>query len=299
MSDENSARTGRTEPTPRVGDVVTKPLSRRTVLRTTASALAGGSLLTAAADEGAAAPHDERELNVRTTDVEVLDSGKTGKVGATGRVSGMSNYDCERCRVGAHVRPLGDDRWYGGLQTVEHTHRDSFRVGVTLAGLHPGKYECRLCACPITHTNVFVANVLIVVVDREDDHERKKKKKHHGKTKLNKAYRKTCPCRLHHSRRYHLMVCGGSPSNVCEYAFQATTSDITRVGVSSAPDVIPSRHVTATDTEDRVEGDIVTGAVAGGGDSYVCRGEVTDMRVDTAASVYVNGEDVTDAVRRY
>jgi hypothetical protein len=301
MSEENSVRTGRTEPTPRVGDVVTKPLPRRTVLRTTASALAGGSLLASVAEEGAAAPHDEGELNVRTTDVEVLDGGETeegetGEVRTKGRVSGMSNYDCERCRVGAHVRPLGDDRWYGGLQTVEHTHRDSFRVGVTLAGLHPGKYECRLCACPITHTDLFVANVLIVVVERE---RKKKKKKKKGKKRLKKAYHEQCPCRLHHPRRYHLMVCGGNPSNVYEYAFRATTSDIRRVGVSNAPNVIPSRHVTATDAEDYVSGDVVTGAVAGGGDSYVCRGEITDMRLDHGASVYVNGMEVTDAVSRY
>lgn len=319
MSDENSARTGRTEPTLQVADVATSPLSRRNVLRTTASALAGGSFLATVAGEGAATPHDGGELNVRTTDVEVLDGGgthddeegDTGEVRTKGRVSGMSNYNCERCEVGAHVRPVGDDRWYGGLQTVEHTHRDSFRVAVTLAGLHPGKYECRLCACPITHSKLFVANVLIVVVERKDareekeHHEDEKKKKHYDEKKgkhhekLKKAYRKTCPCRLHHPHRYHLMVCGGNPGNVYEYAFQVSSSDVTRVGVSNAPDVIASRHVTATDTEDYVDDNVVTGAVAGGGDSYVCRGEVTDIRVDDGASVYVNGVDVTDAVSRY
>lgn len=301
MSDENSVRTDGTELTPRVADVATSTLSRRTVLRTTGSALAGGSLLATVSGDAAATTQDGGELNVRTTDVEILDDEKEGDVRTKGRVGGMSNYDCERCRVGAHVRPVGDDRWYGGLQTVEHTDRDSFRVAVTLAGLRPGRYECRLCACPITHTDLFVANVLIVVIERGHVHEKKKeeKEKYHGKKKLKKAYRTACPCRLHHPHQYHLMVCGGDAGTVYEYAFRATTSDITRVGVSNAPDVVPSRHVTATDAEDYVNGDVVTGAVAGGGDSYVCRGEIEDVRLDRGASVYVNGENVTDVVSEY
>jgi hypothetical protein len=315
MPDENTVRIDSSEAedggdaTPEVVEVETGPLTRRAVLGTAASALAGGSLLATVADEAAAAPHDGGELDVRTTDVEILDDeehrdgDEESEIRTKGRVSGMSNYDCERCEVGAQVRPLGGNRWYGGLQTVEHTHRDSFRVGVTLAGLHPGKYECRLCACPITHTNVFFANVLLIVVKRAKEGKKKKykgkKKKKNDEKKLKKAYRKTCPCKLTHSRKYHLMVCGGSPSNVCEYAFRATTSDITRVGVSNAPNVVASRHVTATDTEDYIDGDVVTGAVAGGGDSYVCRGGITDVRVDTGAYVYVNGMDVTDAVSRY
>lgn len=314
MPDENSHRTDGTGPTPRV---VGGAATRRDVLRTAGAAVAGGSLLTATVDRVAAAPHDGGELDVRTTDVEVLGDGTNDddsgdrEVRTRGRVSGMSNYDCERCEVGAHVRPVGDDRWYGGLRTVEHTHADSFRVAVTLAGLHPGRYECRLCACPITHTDLFVANVLIVVVaggDREkkgkDDRHEKKEKDHHDekkkkhREKLKKAYRESCPCRLRHPDRYHLMVCGHDSHTVNEYAFRVSSDDIRRVGASNAPDVVPSRDVTV-DGEDFIDGTVVTGAVAGGGDSYVCGGELADVRVAGGASVYVNGKDVTDAVRGY
>lgn len=333
MSDENSVRTDSREATLRVVEVVTRPLTRRAVLGTTASALAGGPLLATFADEAAAAPHDGGELDVRTTDIEILgdgtgsregDGGEEGKIRTTGQVSGMSNYDCERCEVGAQVRPVGDDRWYGGLQTVEHTHRDSFRIGVTLAGLHPGKYECRLCACPITHTDLFVANVLIVVVTRGDRHERKKKKKkkhrdekkhhekkkrhdekkrhdkkkHHGKKKFEKAYREQCPCSLQHPGRYHLMICGGDAHTVREYAFQVSSHDVHQVGVSNAPDVVSSRHVTLNG-EVTIDGTAVTGAVAGGSHSFVCGGELTGIRVAEGASVYVNGSNVTKAARGY
>ena len=316
MPDENSQRTDATGPTPRVVEVATSSATRRDVLRTAGTAVAGGSLLAATAERGAAAPHDGGELDVRTTDVEVLDDGKRhdegedsehGEVRTTGRVSGMSNYDCERCEVGAQVRPLGGDRWYGGLQTVEHTHRDSFRAAVTLAGLHPGKYECRLCACPITHTNLFVANVLILVVRSEG----KKKKKKHGKKenkhhekkekhrkKLKKAYRKTCPCGLHHPDHYHLMICGGDAHAPRKYAFQASSYDIQQVAVSNAPDVVSSRHVTI-DAEAAIDGTVVTGTVAGGGHSYVCGGTLTDARVEPGASVFVNGSNVTAAIGSY
>lgn len=297
MSTENSVRTDATDSKPRVAGVATIPASRRTVLRTAASALAGGSFLIGAANEGAATSDDDAELDVRTTDVDVLDDGEDGEIRATGRISGMSNYDCERCEIGAHVRPMGGDAWHGGLRTVEHTHRDSFRVGVTLAGLHPGEYECRLCACPITRTDVVVANALFVIVERDEPS--RKKDRHDGKRKdrdaLEAAYRTRCPCDLHHPDQCHLLIRGGSPSNVCDYAFRVPGGDVRRVGVSGAPDVISSRHVTV-DTEEVVGTTVVTGGVAGGGDSYLCRGQVADVRFDRGASVYVNGYDVTDAV---
>lgn len=317
MSTENSVRTDETDSKPRVAGVATIPASRRTVLRTATSALAGGSFLIGAANEGAATSDDDAELDVRTTDVDVLDDGEDGEIRATGRISGMSNYDCERCEIGAHVRPMGGDAWHGGLRTVEHTHRDSFRVGVTLAGLHPGEYECRLCACPIIRDDLFVANVLLVIVERDEssgkpDHhgESSGKTDHHGESSgktdhhdgkrkdrdaLEAAYRTRCPCDLHHPDQCHLLIRGGSPSNVCDYAFRVPGGDVRRVGVSSAPDVISSRHVTV-DTEEVVGSSVVTGAVAGGGDSYLCRGRLAEVRFDRGASVYVNGYDVTDAV---
>lgn len=160
-----------------IATAVSAQTSRRRVLRGAGGLLSGGAL-TAMSDAGRAAQPGGDELNVRTTDVDILDP-EPGEIRAKGRVGGMSNYDCERCEIGAFVRPLGDDQWYGGLQTVHHTHRDSFWVGVTLVGLRPGRYHCRLCACPVTLDTVFTANILAVVID--DDHEREKKEKHHHK----------------------------------------------------------------------------------------------------------------------
>lgn len=262
--------------------------SRRNVLRG-AGGLLGGGLVTTMAGAERATAQDNGGLDVRTTDVEVLDEQR-GEIRTKGRVGGMSNYDCERCEVGAHVQPVGDDRWYGGMQTVRHTHRDSFWVRVTLVGLRPGRYRCRLCACPITRDTVFTANILVIVIDGDDRKHKKGKheKKHH---KHKKAYERRCPCRLHHPNRYHLMVCGGGGTDVNEYAFKVSSSDIERVGVSNAPDVIADRHVTI-DTEDYVNGTIVTGAVAGGGDSYICDGYLEDIRTDRGTSVYINGMEV-------
>lgn len=294
----------------------TAHLSRRGVLRgagalaTTGGVLSGTSGTALAQDSG---------LNVRTTNVEVLDQQQdTVKARTTGRVSGMSNYDCERCEVGAQVQKADGNSWHGGLQTVKHAPRDSFRVGVTIAisGLTPGRYKCRLCACPITRNRLFTANVIIIVLNTRDQHKDKKKhhkdkkkyhkdkkKKHHkdkkkkryDKKKLKRAYHKPCPCRRDHGQWYHLMICGGGGRNVKRYAFRATTRDIRRISLSAAPSQFAHKHVTI-DSEDAVKGRTVTGAVAGGGDAYVCRGEVSDIRVDNGARVYVNGLDVTDAI---
>ena len=300
---------------PRISEVETGLASRRNVLKTGAAALAGGSLLTAGASESAAA-QDGGALDVRTTDVDVLSDGQDAEVRTSGRVSGMSNFDCERCEVGAHVRPVGGDRWYGGLQTIEHPAGDSFRAGVTLAGLRPGRYECRLCACPITRTDVFVANVLLVVIEGKDDHDDHHHDcdghhddyhdcdddhhdGHHGcDDGLDCAYRKTCPCDLSHSGWCHVLFHGGNASNPLDYAFRLSRRGVRQVGVTNAPHAIPSRHVTV-DTEEEVHGTVVRGGLAGGGDSFLCRGRFTDVRIEQGVSVYVNGHEVTDVVDEY
>ena len=284
MSDNDTQLTGVD-----VAEATIEPAStsRRSVLRA-AGGLFGGTAAASAASGQAAAQDDG--LNVRTTDVEILDD-QQGEIRTTGRVSGMSNYDCERCEVGAHVQPFGDDQWYGGLQTVKHTHRDSFRVGVTLAGLRPGKYRCRLCACPITRDHVFTANVIVIVVTEKRKHEKDKKKKKKHRKKYKKAYKKRCPCAYHHPDQYHLMICGGGGRDVKRYGFKVSSSDIERVGYSNAPHVISDRYVTL-DTEDYVDATVVTGAVAGGGDSYVCGGYLEDIRADPGASVYLNGAEI-------
>lgn len=264
-------------------------ISRRTVLRGTGFAVAGGSLLAGATEKGRASGGRDDGLNVRTTNVEVLDGGENAKTETKGRVSGMSNYDCKRCEIGAEVQPVGDDEWYGGVRTVDHVPYDSITVAVTLAGLHPGRYRCRLCACPITRDHLTYGNVVVIVVKDDDDDEHDGH--HHGKSKLRAAYGKTCPCRLHHPGYNHVMVCGGGGRTIFEYEFAVASRHARRCSVSAAPSVIDDHHVTI-DGEDFVRGELVTGAVAGGGDSYLFRGPLTDLRAEGGASVYVNGVEV-------
>lgn len=292
-------------------------ISRRNVLRTSASALAGGTLLSLGAGTADAFAQDDGRLDVETTDVEVLGQGQDDSIQAetTGQVAGMSNYDCERCHVGAQVRPADSNQWNGGLQTIKHTHYDSFRVAVSLSisGLTQGKYYCRLCACPATRNRIQPGTIIVIIVnqrqrvkkkkhkkkrEKKKKHKKKKKKRTVDKKKLEKAYKKRCPCPIYHPDRYHLTVTGGNASTPQQYAFRASSNAIEQVDVSTAPRIVGD-HAVNINHEDRISGRTVTGAVAGRADSYICRGEVTDIRADRGVSVYIHGTDVSDALGGY
>lgn len=290
MSDENSVRTGgRTdgaEPTPRVADLTTNPaadglpssVSRRNLLRS-AGAVAGGSLLTTVSGRGRAATRDdERPLDVTTTDVEVL-GRETAET--SGEVDGMDRVDCRRCRIGAQVSPVGSGEWYGGFHDVV-TARVSIRVAVTLAGLRPGRYECRLVACPITHDAMCFGNSITVVVGpgRGERKKRERREKQSG-----------CSCGHDHAERHHLTVCGDDWRVAREYAFMVSGDAVRKSSRSCAPGVVGHHRVT-TDRGDHVGGDIVTGAVAGGADSFLFDGEVTDLRRDEGVTVYLDGAEL-------
>lgn len=288
------------------------PLSRRTVLRGVGSVLAAGS---ASATVGSATTQD-RPLTVETTSVEVLDDehgdgghrhGSDGQqLKTTGRISGMEDIGCERCELGAQVKPVGHDSWYGGVQTVQHTPQNSMRVTVTvvLSNVRAGKYECRLCARPIlgdAATSLSVGNTVTLTLGGgastnpgPDDKDSVKNPR-----KLRRAARRRCPCSLSHPNRTHLTVTGGGGGDVRDYLFRASRRDVSRVGASAAPRQISDRHVTVTDTDDYVAGRLVAGTVAGGGDSFFFSGELTDVQLDPGISLYVHGTDVTDAVAVY
>lgn len=269
---------------PEIDGLTTAGVSRRSVLRKGASAVAGGSLLTASAGRGAATQDGgDRPLDVRTTDVEILgeESAET-----RGEVGGMERVDCERCRIGAQVARAGHDEWYGGLRRVV-TGRTSFRVAVTLTGLRPGRYHFRLVACPVTHDHLCFGNSLTVVV-RAGGRRKQKRDDHHGKQKEKKKKR-GCPCDSDHPDRHHLTLCGGSGDRLRDYAFMVSGDDIEKSARSCAPSAV-GHHAVTVDGEDRLRGDIVTGALAGGGDSFLFGGELTDMRCDDGVSVYLDGE---------
>jgi hypothetical protein len=291
--------------------------SRRSVLQTTASAIAGGAFLSAGTVDALA--QEDGRLDVETTDVEVLGQAQDDSIQArtTGAVAGMSNYDCERCHVGAQIQPADSHEWYGGLQTIKHAPHDGFRVAVSLSisGLTPGRYYCRLCACPATRKRIQPGTIILIIVNqrqrvkkkkrtkkkrkkKKKKHKKKKKKQRVDKKKLKKAYKKQCPCPIYHPERYHLTVSGGTASSPRRYAFRASSHDIEQVEVSTAPSYVPDHGVTRN-YEDYIDGQTVTGAVASGADSYICRGEVTDIRVDNDVSVYIHGTDLSDAVGGY
>ncbi|WP_276300340.1 hypothetical protein [Halorussus lipolyticus] len=278
----------------------TLAVSRRGLLRRGAAAVAGGSLLTASADRGGATPHggDERPLDVQTTDVELLggtDSGGgdggDGRAKTTGKVHGMDRVNCRRCRIGAQVSRAGHDKWYGGLQRVV-TARSSFRVAVTLTGLRPGRFRFRLVACPVTHDHLCFGNVLTVVVRAGGRRKKKKKKqKHHKKKKKKRKKRGKCPCGKHHPDKHHLTLCGGDGDRLRDYAFMISGGGVEKSRYSCAPHAV-GHHAVTVDGEDRIRSDIVTGALAGGGDSFLFRGDLTDMRCDDGTSVYLDGREL-------
>ncbi|WP_137283620.1 hypothetical protein [Halorussus salinisoli] len=277
-----------------------KEVSRRTVLRSGATAVAGGSLLTPLSGRARATSHDEshRPLDVRTTDVEILGEDgaeTTGKAKTTGAVDGMEKVDCERCKVGAQVAHHGHDEWYGGLQRVV-TARTSFRVAVTLAGLRPGKYQFRLVACPITHDALCFGNSITVVVRghgrKKEKHGKKKhgkEKKHEKKKRKKRGKKDRCPCGRDHGGKHHLTLCGGDWRSANEYAFEVSGGGIRRSGRSCAPSVV-GHDAISVDRSDRIRDDIVTGALAGGGDSFLFSGDLTDLRCDDGVSVYLDGQ---------
>lgn len=286
-------------------------LSRRNVLRGLGSVLAASGGSTAVA--GATAQPDQ-SLSVETTDVEILesDSGESdhqhGRGGlqarTTGRISGMQEIGCERCELGVQLKPAGGNSWYGGLQTVQHTPHNSMRVAVTivLSNFRSGEYQCRLCARPLLDSSspgLSVGNPVTVTVEGEAGRDHTDDKDSPVKPgKLRRAARRQCPCHLHHPNRTHLTVTGGG-STVHDYTFRSSRRDITRNGASAAPHAISDRHVTVTDTDDYIAGRVVTGTVAGGGDSFLFSGELTDMHVDDGISVYIHGMEVTDAIAVY
>lgn len=286
-------------------------LSRRTVLRSVGSVLAAGG---ASAAVGSATTQD-RSLTVETTDVEILDGDRgngdhrhgadSQPLRTTGRISGMEDIGCERCELGAQVKPVGHDSWYGGVQTVRHTPQNSMRVTVTvvLSNVRAGKYECRLCARPIlgdAATSLSVGNTVTLTLGggASTNPGRDDKDSVKNPRKLRRAAQRRCPCSLSHPNRTHLTVAGGG-GDVRDYLFRASRRDVSRVGASAAPRQISDRHVTVTDTDDYVAGRLVAGTVAGGGDSFLFSGELTDVQLDPGISLYVHGTDVTDAVAVY
>jgi hypothetical protein len=264
--------------------------SRRSVLRQGASVVAGGALLTGLTGSASATPHggEDRPLDVRTTGVEVLgtDSSETTATTKTaGKVDGMDEVDCEECRVGAQVAREGHDRWYGGIHGVV-TARVSFRVAVTLVGLRPGRYKCRLVACPITHDHVCFGNSLTIVV-KDGHHERKKKEK--KKKKHHDEKGDDCPCGYDHPDKHHLTLRGDDWKSVHDYAFEVSADRVKPFTRSCAPDAIDHEFVTAN-RYDAIHGDVVTGTVCGGGDGFLFAGDVTDLRCDDGVSVYLDGK---------
>lgn len=279
------------EEDPRVGD--DEGVSRRDALRRGVGVVAGGSVLPALAGRASATPHggSNQPLDVRTTDVEVLEQSGTetaeqNGTRTTGTIDGMDEVDCERCRVGAQVSRPGHDRWYGGVHDVV-TAKVSVRVAVTLVGLRPGKYQCRLVACPITHDHLCFGNPITVIVKGGHG-----KRKHHEKRNgKREKKRDDCPCGHDHPGMQHLTLCGVDWTMVHDYAFMVSGERVAPFTLSSAPSAVDHEFVTANRT-DAVHGDIVSGSVAGGADSFLFPGEVTDFRCDDGVRVYLDGQRV-------
>ncbi|WP_158057522.1 hypothetical protein [Halorussus halophilus] len=275
--EENTERPREDEQQTCIECLTTDLTSRRAVLRWSASAVAGGSLLTAT---GAARAQDGPPLNVETTDAEVLsrDRAKT-----RGRIGGMDRVDSRRCKVGAQVARIGEDDWYGGFHSVV-TGATSIRVAVTLTGFGTEKYKCRLIACPVTHTRTCYGNALTLDFRRYGE-EKRSKKKHDEKR------RDRCECKGDEDReKHHVTFCGGGGSTVLDYQFAVSGDHIEKSAKSCAPDAIDHRWITV-DSEDCIDGNVVTGAVAGGGDSFRFTGELTDLRCDDGVHVYLDGHE--------
>ncbi|MFB6164383.1 MAG: hypothetical protein ABEJ31_04415 [Haloarculaceae archaeon] len=78
-----------------------------------------------------------------------------------------------------------------------------------------------------------------------------------------------------------LSISGGSPTNVIEYAF----------AVSDAVEKSTANGGTISD-EDVIDGTAVTGAIAGGTDSYAVTGDLTALRVGGDATVTLDGQAI-------
>jgi hypothetical protein len=89
--------------------------------------------------------------------------------------------------------------------------------------------------------------------------------------------------------KHHLTASGGGAKTVLDYAFRASDGPLRKSGRSCVPHVIDHEYVTVDDS-DHVDRDIVTGTVAGGGDSYLFHGDITAMRCDDGVRVYLDGE---------
>ncbi|SIR30758.1 hypothetical protein SAMN05421858_2191 [Haladaptatus litoreus] len=98
----------------------------------------------------------------------------------------------------------------------------------------------------------------------------------------------------------HIVVFGGSPRNVIEYA--VTVSGRLEKSEESGGAPISGRHVTVDD-EDTIsrDGTHASGAIAGGGDAYRFTGRIVRFRVSSSASrtndvsVFLNGRRVAPA----